>query len=236
MESNTSNVAEEIQQEEVVQPNLNTTESPEIHEDRKELSDKEINFHKLREIKEQLERENRELRQYYERQSKQTDSSSDEDDIGIDDDDIVDGKVVKRLYHELKELKKFKSSYEQKEISSIPDRLKNKFSDFDQVVTQENIEKLKHSEPELYASITSGSDLYAKGVSAYKTLKALGIVKDDLYVSQKEKVHANQSRPLSTQSIKGQGALSDANIFANGLTPELKKQLQLEMEQAAKAR
>ena len=236
MTTEEGNVAEEIRQEEVVQPPEQESHSPEESQAKKELSDKEKNFLKLRETKEQLERENRELRQFYERHAKPPESNKDEDEIGIDDDDIVEGKVVKRLYNELKELKKFRSSYEQKEISSIPSRLKNKFGDFDQVVTQENVEKLKHAEPELYASITSGTDLYAKGVSAYKTLKALGIVKEDPYVSQKEKVQSNQGRPLSTQAIKGQGALSDANIFANGLTPELKKQLQQEMEQASKAR
>jgi hypothetical protein len=237
MVADNENVIEKNVQETVVQSYENQNQSPEVSQEKKDFSDKEINFSKLREAKEQLERENRELRQYNQRHAIYKESQPKEDDeLGIDDDDIVEGKVIKRLYNELKTLKNFKSVYEQKEMASIPSRLQSKFSDFDQVVTQENIDKLKHAEPELYASITSGSDLYAKGVSAYKTLKALGIVKDDPYVSQKEKVQANQSRPLSTQAIKGQGVLSDANVFANGLTPDLKKQLQQEMEQAVKAR
>lgn len=226
------NVAEEIQQEEVVHSQENQSHSPE----ESSMSDKEKNFIKLRETKEQLERENKELKKYYQEYAKAKASPQEDEDLSIDDDDIVEGKVVKRLYKELKELKKFRSSYEEEKVASIPSRLKNKFEDFDQVVTQENIEKLKNSEPELYVSITSGSDLYAKGVSAYKTLKALGFVKEDHFLAKKEQVQANQSRPLSAQSIKGQGSLSDANIFAKGLTPELKRQLQEEMEQAAKAR
>ena len=124
----------------------------------------------------------------------------------------------------------------QEKVDSIPERLKTKFEDFDQVVTQENVEKLKMSEPELYASITAGGDLYTKGVSAYKTLLAMGIVKKDSYKSQKEEVHNNHKKPVSTQAIRGQGALSEANMFEKGLTPELKKQLNQEMDQAAKAR
>lgn len=235
------NVAEEIRQEEVVQPQdeqvAQESQSPEVdaQAEQSEVSDKEKNFIRLRETKEQLERENRELRKYLESQSKpQPQAQEPEDeDFGVEDDDLVEGKVVKKLYTEIKNLRK---TYEQEKLATIPDRLRSKFADFDQVVTVENVEKLKQSEPELYASITSGKDLYAKGVSAYKTLKALGIVKEDPYVAQKEQVQKNQTRPVSTQAIKGQGALADANIFAKGLTPELRKQLQQEMAQATKAR
>ena len=237
MADQTANVAEETQQEVPVQPQEQTaheSQSPEVEAKEEKVSfSKDENLIRLRETKEQLEKENRELRKYYESHAKK--ESSQEEDIGVEDDDIVEGKVVKRLYNELKELKKFKQSYEQEKVDSIPQRLKSKFEDFDQVVTQENVEKLKRSEPELYASITAGGDLYAKGVSAYKTLKALGIVRDD-YKDQKEQVQQNHGKPVSAQAIRGQGALSEANIFAKGLTPELKKQLQQEMQQASKAR
>ena len=230
-----SNVAVEIQQQEVV-PSQDAVspaaESPGELEESETLSDKDKNFARLRETKEQLERENRELRSSIQRQEKPP-AEVEEDDLGIDDDDIVEGKVVRKLY---KELRNLKSSYEREKIASIPDRLRSKFVDFEQVVTQENVEKLKHSEPELYASVTTGSDLYTKGVSAYKTLKALGIAKTDLYTSQKEQAQSNHLKPLSAQAIKGQGALSEANIFAKGLTSELKAQLQKEMKEAAKAR
>lgn len=233
------NVAAEIQQEEVVSPQdslpAESHDSEETSE-AQEKSDKEQNFSRLRESKEQLERENKELREVVMRGLKQESSSAppkEEDDLGIDDEDIVEGRLVKKLYKKLREVE---SRYERDKLATIPDRLRGKFSDFDQVVTQENVEKLKLAEPELYASITSGNDLYAKGVSAYKTLRAMGIAKDDPYVAQKEHVQQNHLRPMSAQAVKGQGALSEANIFAKGLTPELKKQLQQEMQEAAKAR
>lgn len=224
MAEDTQNVVEEVQQEEVVAPQeVQTAEAPEVPE-AKVQSDKDKNFIRMRETKEQLERENRELKQKMEQG---------QDDLGIDDDDIVEGRTVKKLSKKLRELE---SAYQKERMAAIPERLNNKFSDFDQVVTQENVKKLEQSEPELYASIISGNDLYAKGVSVYKTLKAMGIVENDTYKSQKEQVQANQSRPVSAQAIRGQGALSEANIFAKGLTPELKKQLQKEMTEAAKAR
>lgn len=228
MGEESQNVAEEIQASEVVHSENQTQESPVSQEERG--FSKEDNFVRLRETKQQLERENRELKQALLRSSKAEET---EDNLSIEDDDLVDGRVVKKLYSEIKTLRK---SYEQEKLSSIPDRLRSKFSDFDQVVTQENIEKLKNNEPELYSSITSGSDLYAKGVAAYKTLKSLGLVEKDPYEEEKRIVKQNHSKPVSVQAIKGQSALSDANIFAKGLTPDLKKHLQEEMEQAIKAR
>jgi hypothetical protein len=227
------NVNAEMQNEEVIQPQM--ADSPNETPEKEVISNKEINFQKLRELKDKLEKENQELRKQVETkyQKQEEEKESDDEDFSFDDDDLVEGKVVKKLRDEFKS---FKKSYEQEKMATIPDRLKTKFPDFDQVVTQENIDKLLKTEPELYASINSGSDAYAVGVSAYKTLKFLGIAKEDPYISQKEQVQRNQSRPISVQSIKGQSALSDANVFANGLTPELKAQLHKEMVQSMKAR
>lgn len=233
MEEQIENVAEEIQHEEVVHSQEKNNHSPEESAYQKELSDKDINFNKLRDSKERLERENRELRQAMERSAQPKQPVVQEDEIGIDDDDLVEGKVVKKLYKEINNLKK---TYEQSKLAEVPDRLKAKFQDFDQVVTQENIDKLKETEPELYNSITSGNDLYTKSVSAYKTIKSLGFVESSSYDAQKEQVQKNHGRPISAQAIRGQGALSEANIFARGLTPELKDKLQKEMESAIKAR
>lgn len=235
MSEEAGNVAEEIQAEEVVSPQDSNSEVSQTQESQQlaqERSDKEKNFVRLRETKEQLERENRELKAAMESRSAPPQQEK-EDDFGIDDDDLVEGKVVKKLYQEIKSLQ---NTYEQEKLASIPDRLRSKFSDFESVVSPENIEKLKESEPELYSSIVSGKDLYGKGVAAYKTLKALGIYQDQSFNDQKKAVQQNASRPLSTQAVKGQGALAEANIFAKGLTPELRKQLQQEMSSAVKAR
>ena len=239
MEENTENVAAEIQAEGSVQTHetavSESNETPKTEESSHLAKDKEYNFAQLRKSKEHLERENKELKKYLEQvaqNSKQQPSKDASDGFDIEDDDLAEGKHLKKMYQEITNLKK--QLYDEK-IASVPDRLKTKFTDFDDVVSVENVEKLKNSEPELYATITSGSDLYAKGVSAYKALKALGIAKEN-FETQKTQVKDNHARPMSTQAIKGQGALSDSNIFARGLTPELKKQLQQEMSEAVKAR
>jgi len=231
MEDEVKNVEENIQKEEDV-PSQDQAEYQSDSSHKEEVSNKEQNFRNLREEKDRIERENHELRDWKNRYSQPTDEVKEvEEDYGFDDDDIVEGKVVKELYKKLSNLEK---RYEQEKAATIPDRLKTKFADFEQVVSAQNIEKLRLDEPEIFASITSGKDLYAKGVSAYKTLKALGISKSEDYQAQKAQVSANQGKPVSAQAIRGQGALSEANIFAKGLTPELKRQLQQEMQESAK--
>lgn len=236
-----TNVKEEVHQEEPVQPQeLNDVSQNALEtqtQPTENASDKEYNFRKLEESKKQLEGKVEQLEGIVRKiaaenaESSQSTQSS-EDYLGLGDEDLAEGKHLKIVAQELHALKKQMQS---QELKAVPDRLTSKFSDFNEVVSKENVEKLKNAEPELYASIISGTDLYAKGVSAYKALKGLGIVPDE-FKEQKDQVHENHNRPMSAQSIKGHSALSEKNIFAGGLTPDLKKQLQKEMADAAKAR
>lgn len=239
MENQTENVSEEIQEQALVQATdtqiAETVETTETQETPSQ-SDKEYNFNQLRKSKEQLENRVGELEGHLktmiETSQQAVPAPAPQDDFEIGDDDLAEGKHLKKMYQEINNLRKQAAT---DKMAAIPAQLTGKFSDFNEVVTKENIEKLKHTEPELHASITSGSDLYVNGVAAYKALKSLGIAKDN-FSNQKDHVQTNHNRPLSTQAIKGHGALSEKNVFAGGLTQELKKQLQKEMSEAAKAR
>lgn len=231
MENKTENVSEEIQEQasvhateaqaqEIVAP----TETQEVPTQ----SDKEYNFNQMRKSQEQLQNRIEEL---VDQNKKLTETSPQAvpapaplEDLEIGDEDLVEGKHLNKMYQEINSLRN----------ELIPERLRTKFSDFDEVVTKKNIEKLKLNEPELFASVTSGTDLYRTAVCAYKTIKGLGIVGEN-FSSQKDQIQNNHNRPVSTQAIKGQGALSEKNVFAGGLTDELKKQLQQEMSEAVKA-
>lgn len=232
------NVTEEIQNEEVVQPQEEqeapSQDTQAVSEEQKEENSKEYNFKQLRDVNKQLEDR---LKTYetrlegIESSSKNNSSLNKEEEFEIGEEDLVEGKHLKRA------ISKIENILQQKELEAIPEKLRGKFEDFDQVVTKENLEKLKETEPELYRTIRNGPDLYAKGVAAYKTLTSLGYVQDKQnYMKQKDHIQNNHKKPLSAQAVKGSGALHEANIFANGLTPELKKQLRKEMVEAAKAR
>lgn len=228
---NNESVSQEMGSENISDDNNSNTESSDSHSGGK---DKEYNFQELRKSADEakrradiLEQELHQIKSNYQNNSTKEEKTEEK---WVDDEDLVEGKHFNKLQGEIKALR---DQIYKKEQESIPDRLKSKFSDFDEIVTKENVEKLQREEPELFASISSTGDLYKSGVAAYKTLTSLGYASSDGVMNRK-KLEENQNKPRSTQSLKGQGAIHEANLFANGLTPELRKQLQKEMAEASK--
>lgn len=243
MATKIENVTEEVQKEEVVQPEQKqeqeevsgqTTQVTQEESSQKiEEKSKEYNFKQMRETLQQRDEEIRVLRN---RDESFKEKELREEELG--EDDLVEGKHLKKGLAEIKDI------IRRKELETIPDKLKSKFEDFNDVVTKENLEKLQKTEPELFQSLqledrrrVSAGDLFVKGIAAYKTIKSLGISPDNQeYMNKKEHIQSNHNKPMSVQAIKGAGAIHKANAFANGLTPELQKQLQKEMTEAIKAR
>ena len=161
-----------------------------------------------------------------------------DEDLNISDDDLTEGRHYKKLQKELKQLKQEAAQIKQQTaLSATEMRLKAQYSDFDRVVSKENIEALKEKYPEVALSLAANNDIYSKAVSAYTMIKNLGIVKDDNSIDTKALVHKNMAKPKPSASIspqKGDSPLSNAYTFENGLTPELKKQLWKEMNKYAR--
>lgn len=104
-----------------------------------------------------------------------------------------------------------------------------KYPDIDQVLSQDNIANFEQNEPELTESLMalSGDPLKMK-VAAYKLIKKT--VKQDTPPSmEKKKAEQNAKKPVSVQSVSKNSAIGNAHLFENGLTPELRKQLNQEM-------
>jgi len=231
MATETQSVSEEIPAEEVAKPlEEETKESPSLDTQEEssqnsEGSDKDYNFRQMRETLAQRDEELRVLRE----------SSVKSEELG--NDDLVEGKHLKKGLSEIRDL------IRKKELETVPDKLKARFENFDNVVSKESLEKLRKIEPELYQTLQvesgrslSADDLLSKGISAYKMIKSFGIVPENKeFTDKKEQVKSNHRKPISTQAIKSSGAIHEANAFANGLTRELKSQLNKEMIEAAKA-
>lgn len=204
-------VQEEVSQEETVK--------------KQQMSDEQKNFVALRKAKEQAERERdeyyRKIQEFSQPQQKQ---DAPERELG--DDDLAEGRHLKKLKAEMDSYKK------QLEQTATETRIKAQFPDFDSVVTKETIEQLNTAYPELAQTIGSSSNLYNTAASAYMLIKKLGIYTDKNYDSQKEAVQRNMSKPRPLSSVspqQGESPLSHANAFANGLTEDLKKKLYQEM-------
>lgn len=145
----------------------------------------------------------------------------------------------KKLNRKIKDLeKKLDQSSQMKRSMTMEEAneaLQEKFADFDEVLAPENLEYLKKNNRALFKAIVSlKDDPYEQGMAAYEALKNTRYYQERATMADKEKVAENSKKPISTQSIRKQGPLSEANKFAAGLTPELKKVLLQEMRDAAK--
>lgn len=141
----------------------------------------------------------------------------------------------KRLYREIKTLKNEVSKAKTRESDTVVDRLRSKYPDFDTVMDPENINFLKTNNPALAKALVSlKDDPYEQGLAAYDALRTTSWYQGQKHMEEKTKIEQNVKKPLSVQAVRKQGALSEANRFANGLTPELKKALIKEMAEARK--
>jgi hypothetical protein len=142
----------------------------------------------------------------------------------------------RKLYREIKNLKGEIHRTKAKQSDSDADRLRARFPDFDAVMNPENIQHLRVNNPSLAKALSSLKDEpYEQGLAAYEALRNTSWYKNSQSnPEEKMKLEQNQKKPLSVQAVKKQGALNDANRFANGLTPELKKALIKEMSDARK--
>lgn len=204
----------------------------------------ERNFKTLRANKDKLELERNEalekLAKYEQQKSalKPTLQESDDYGLGLGEDDLAEGKHLKKINAHIQKLEKQINKYQQQSSEiGIETKIKQQYPDFDKIVSKDNIELLRSLHPEIAQTINSSSDLYNKAVSAYTMIKKLGIVTEDNFQQDRALAQKNAAKPKPLSSVspqQGDSPLSHANAFANGLTDDLKKQLYREMIDAAK--
>ena len=227
---------EETKPEQVVEPEAVKEQEIETQKE----SSKEINFKNLRLKNEQLEREHTEaLRRLKEYESPKNKVVEEDDlDINIGDDDLFEGKHYKKIQKQLKkqqeEIRKYQN---QVQLTATEVKLKAQYPDFDKVINEDNINRLREAEPEISEAIASTQDTYSKAVTAYKMIKKLGIYVEDNFEQERQVAQKNALKPKPLASVapqQGESPLTRANAFANGLTPELKQQLWKEMQESSK--
>ena len=209
-------------------------------------------FRNIREAKEKAERERDAiLTQMLDMQAKinkvqekqvAAEPEYNDSDFNIDEDALVEGKYVKKVVSEIKNLKSQLKNYQAQSAQiAIESKIKAHYPDFEAVVSPENVEILNAQFPDIAASLRDTQDMYAKASAAYTVIKRFGIgqIREEDMAKKIDKakaiVNAAKPRPLASVSPQqGDSPLSKANAFANGLTPELQKQLLKEMMDAKK--
>jgi|SRR5690606_10506946 len=188
-------------------------------------SDQDRNWKQAREQLEELKRHNQRLEAETQKLKQQMTAPAVEEDISYADEDLSTVGVTKKLIR--KEAQKIAAELLQKKEAEDAEKwARIKFSDYDAVVSNDNLQRLVQTAPEVAKMLMNNPD----PVAAYKLLKTMGID-----AGETAQLRENQQKPRSMQSVGQASALSQANAFAKGLTPELKTQLWNEMKQAAKA-
>ena len=135
---------------------------------------------------------------------------------------------------ELVEQRHLREAMYRMQAETLELRLKNKYPDFDDVVTTQNLSKLSSEDPELAATIDATQDMYTKAVAAYKIIKSK---QPQVYTEEDEQFDMNQMKPRSVNSLHRQESpLSGANAFQRGLTKDQKAKIFAEMQEAIKNR
>lgn len=234
--------------EDVQEQSIEQSQQPVTQQKDKDAVTKEDNLRLLRyraESAERLQKERDEavykLRELEARNSTAQQPQQRHEELDIEDEGLVEGKHIKKLSNEIKELKQqLQQQYSQSNTMAVETKLKAQFPDIDAVLSKENIDILRATEPEFVQTIDADSNSYTKLVSAYKFIKNSGIYKDpDMYKQDIDRIQANSRKPKPLSSIpiqQGNSPLNNANAFANGLTPDLKKRLYAEMMEAAKSK
>lgn len=200
----------------------------------KKSDDQDRNWKEARRKMQELERKSKEQEELIQRLTAPKVEKEDDDLDKIGDEDIVTKAQARKLASRMAE-EIAQKVIKQREASTVDERLQIKYPDFAQVVTKENIELLKETEPELAESLGYNPDPYKQGIAAYKLLKKAGLEGNPKgSLPEKQKAVQNGQKPVSVNAVTKQSAIGNAHLFENGLTKELKSSLWKEMQQAAK--
>lgn len=194
-------------------------------------------FQEIRSKAEKLQRERdealatlRRIEEYALQQQQQVKQPEPEPQPEYDDDDYIEGKHFKNEINYLKrELNQFK---QQAQSSSIEQQLRQKYHDFDKVMTYENIAKLRELKPEIAQALHQSPDLYNKAASTYTILKEMGIHQENTYAPERERAQQNFNKPQASSALKKtESALSHAAEFSGSqLTADRKKEIWAQMQ------
>ena len=174
---------EEVEQNSVEHEVATPNETPQNQQNTQAQDDyQERNWRAVREQITDLKRQNQEKDELLREVIKQRQAPEPEEPDLPDDEYSKIGhvrKATKKAIEPLeKELQELKNQLAYQKQQSMLGGLKQKFSDFDDVVNAETIALFEEREPELAAQIAEIKDPYKIGVQSYKFIKASGILAD----------------------------------------------------------
>ena len=201
-----------------VAPNqADTSPEPQKTEEPPKEGSKEFNFRQLEKEKQEVEQRvreqeatNRELIALL-KQGKEPPLPTEEVLPQLNPDDIPEWQHVEKYVSKAVE-KGVQEKLAKQDRDRLPSRVKERYSDFDEVVTAQRVKQLEQESPELAEGFSHAKDPYT---ATYKYLKAIHTPKkqDPAAIEEAEKILENSSKPVSSNAIGQQSALKNANNF-----------------------
>lgn len=201
---------------------ITSTNNQQVELDDSKTSNKEHNFAQLRKSKEQAEYERDSERQA--RQRLETEIASlknskpaipeGEDDDFDDSEPYIDKKALKKHLSKMEKRNDEKINQRAEEISrkAIEDerrrnqdfRLKAEYPDFNEILTEDNAQKLLEKKPELAQKILRIPDEQLRKEMAYQAIKDLNIhKKEEVKTNVQDRIAQNQRSPYYMPSNVG---------------------------------
>ena len=227
-------------------PEINQTEFGDSHEDTVGVEQPQVqaqpiqpkaNDRNIRELRQRAERLERERNEFYQQLQERSQGAQKqpESTLGLNADDLAEGRHIQALEKKIRDQEEAFNAYKQQSAEITAEtRLKSQYPDFYSVVTHESLETLSEQFPALAATIDANKDTFTKASAAYEILKKLNISPNAQSVGIAN-VDRNMQKPRPVASLNpqsGDSPLTKANAFANGLTPDLQKQLFKEMQES----
>lgn len=216
----TANLPDETSAEETAE----VVESTQEAQEEPKAKTKDYNFRKMEQKMRDLEEK---LRQNEMRKSAPQEEEMDDTDI------MTVGEYRKQRE---KDRQALEESMKQRELSTLQDRLNSKYSDYNDVVSEDAVEDLRDQHPELYNSLRANPDPYQKAVAAYKLIKNMrGPEKSNERNAKanQKKIEENRSKP--NVAATSASVLSQATGWTK-MTKEQKAQVYQDMKAAAQRR
>lgn len=202
-------------------------------------------FNELKKAKTRAERERDEALERlrsYESSMKPKNAEPEEDlSVNLAPDEYAEGKHIAKLVKKVSRLEQQTLEAQQKAYELAAEaKLKAQYPDIDRILSTENVVALRQKHPELAQTLNANTDFYNKAVATYTMIKNMGIAGEtELNANHEARIKANMAKPRTLSSIatqKSESPLTRVNAFAEGLTPDLEKQLRKEMIEAMRNR
>lgn len=154
-----------------------------------------------------------------------------------DADYIPKGDVKKLLDKKAEEIKRAAADearriLDEQDKANFHHKLRQKFNDFDEVVTPETLELFEQQDPDLAATIAELKDPYKMGLQTYKFIKSLGIAaKAPAHRRSKEVEKRMEQNAKTVQSPQAYDKRPMAQTFQ--MNDQLKQELWREMNDCA---